>query len=1435
MPINNLWQIRKGTSSEWSNVNPILSSGEPGFDYTINILKIGDGITPWSGLYPVNSFNPYLSAITGYELLSISKDTFTVNPGYLTGNLEVYFNGFKLLDGYDYTANNGSTFTLSSPGASGDVVEWVGLNGYAQYAQVYHNHIISDISGLQTALDAKQPSGIYASGIHYHSSADITDFNSSVSGLIPSFSGTSGVTITNGGTSYIFSLTDPTIQLADITDLSIDARSFLSNSSSNNLLTLITNETGSGVLVFNDSPSFTGIPTVPTAPSGTNSSQIASTSFVRTEISNLVNSAPSTLDTLNELAIALGNDANFATTITNSLAGKAAISGAIFTGPVTIPSGTGNFNILTVNDTPVSTSGHTHTSSQITDFNSSVSGLLPVKDIIAGSDISVSSTSGIYTISNTMTSVETSASVVTTVFNKTGASIPKMTAVYINGGQGDLPTIQKALATADISSAGTYGITYEAIDNMSSGRVIVLGALTGLNTDQFNPTAPAGDVNGSVVYLSPTVSGGLTTNKPYAPYHIVAMGTIVRTHQNEGVIEVRVQNGYELEELHNVAVTGAINGQFLQYNGVSGLWIPSSSGNFTTLQLNGTTVSVTGHTHTSSDITDFNTSVSGLLPTIANSGDNRILTSTGSSVGINAEANLTFDGTLLNVVGGGSFSSQTVFASGTAASPGISIVGDTDTGIGQLSANGTNSLSIMTSGVERVTINSAGNIGIGTSSPNAKLEIQGSSGVYTRLGTTSSSFYVVHNGTTDTFLYTQEASPLRIGTSATERLRITSGGNLEIKSNAGNISTLFTYNENGGELVHYDDAQVAATLLDQCNNQTRLLELINGSDLLLGLGGSNTTGSVRFMRAGFSEIMRINSSGNIGIGSSTNNDNIRTRLQVCGPDADDDPSLGSGTGALLVTNSDSAYGMQFGVSSDGVGWIQQGRVDGTATAYNLLLNPVGGNVGIGTSPSVRLHISRDTADIFRLQNTAANGGTWDFKVGGGGFQNKNLIITRRTDGVDSADLIINNTGNVGIAAEPVADYKLFVNGGLRSDSATAYPSIIGIKSLTNTSTGTNLESATYGYTTTNGSYALQGLVANIYHKIDSGRTNSASAITFVNNNLRNFALTNDAGTIAAIVGIYNQFGHYNNSAVSPTTTDAIGFNSLFWRMTGTITNAYDIYCQDISSGATVTNRWGIYVAHTGKNFFAGNVGIGAASTSAPEVLSVMQDNNGGRTSILIDNLDQRLKMSCYYQAGVGQYAEIQGFNNAENDYTGLVLNRLGGSVGVGVVPNHRFDVRGSGTTSATVSFHVANSTPTSLFYTRDDGAINTGTAAVSPYNNVTGTAANVVVGSDGFLYRSTSSLRYKTQINDATHGLNEVLKLRSVTFKSQNDGNKIFGGLIAEEVDSAGLTEFVQYDSENRPDAIHYSNMVSLLIKAIQEQQTQINELKNRLSALEGA
>jgi len=86
------------------------------------------------------------------------------------------------------------------------------------------------------------------------------------------------------------------------------------------------------------SPALTGTPTAPTATAGTNTTQIATTAFVRTELSNLVDAAPSALDTLNELAAALGDDANFSSTITTALGLKAPLASPTFTGTVVLPS-----------------------------------------------------------------------------------------------------------------------------------------------------------------------------------------------------------------------------------------------------------------------------------------------------------------------------------------------------------------------------------------------------------------------------------------------------------------------------------------------------------------------------------------------------------------------------------------------------------------------------------------------------------------------------------------------------------------------------------------------------------------------------------------------------------------------------------------------------------------------------------------------------------------------------------------------------------------------------------------------------------------------------------------------------------------------------------------------------------------------------------------
>jgi hypothetical protein len=350
------------------------------------------------------------------------------------------------------------------------------------YASSNHQHIITDVSGLQSALNNKQASGNYAASIHTHLSSDITDFASAVNTYAPPTIDasllTSGVLSDSRLSTNIVRITDvrlsdsrtPLSHTHNVSEVSGLQTALDSKQASGSYAALSHTHTASNITDFNSSvsglvsgiyaplssPTLTGVPLTPTASSGTNTNQIASTSFVRNEISNLVASAPSTLDTLNELATALGNDPNFATTITNSLANKAALAGASFTGAISSPSGSFTSS-LKVNNTDVSLSGHghnvsdisglqtsldgkqpsgsyanlshnhliadvsglqtsldskqpsgnyaasshSHISSDITDFNSSVSGLLPVKDVIPGTNITVTSSSGIYTINST--------------------------------------------------------------------------------------------------------------------------------------------------------------------------------------------------------------------------------------------------------------------------------------------------------------------------------------------------------------------------------------------------------------------------------------------------------------------------------------------------------------------------------------------------------------------------------------------------------------------------------------------------------------------------------------------------------------------------------------------------------------------------------------------------------------------------------------------------------------------------------------------------------------------------------------------------------------------------------------------------------------------------------------------------------------------------
>lgn len=150
------------------------------------------------------------------------------------------------------------------------------------------------------------------------------------------------------------------------------------------------------------------------------------------------------------------------------------------------------------------------------------------------------------------------------VRNNSGATIVKGTIVYINGATGNKPTIAKALATSDATSAQTYGVVQADISNNADGNIVVIGDVENLDTSSVT--------EGTQLYLSGTTAGAYTTTKPYAPIHLVYVAVVLRSHPTLGIIGVKIQNGYEMDELHNVSAQSPSNNDGLFYNTTTSLW-----------------------------------------------------------------------------------------------------------------------------------------------------------------------------------------------------------------------------------------------------------------------------------------------------------------------------------------------------------------------------------------------------------------------------------------------------------------------------------------------------------------------------------------------------------------------------------------------------------------------------------------------------------------------------------------------------------------------------------------------------------------------------------------------------------------------------------------------------------------------------------------------
>lgn len=429
MAVQTLIQIRRGTASQWTSANTTLSAGEWGYETDTGRIKIGDGITAWSSL----------------DYATITPDSFSQGTGIgLT------------------TGTNGSTLSIAVTGISSSLVtdfnsavEAIVATGSLNVENIMDIVGTGLVGASGIGIDYQDNSNQIVISVTGIQSGQINNFDSGVSGLLPSVTGGSGISVDFSNNIYSISLSDPTIQTSDITDF-VDA----------------VNDRVDDLLVGGSNVSITYVDN--------------------------------------------GND-------TSS---------------------------LTIDVTGVALSGHTHTSSNITDFNSSVSGLLPITDLTEGTGIGITNVGTDFTISVTgipSSLVSDFSTAVSNIVDTTLAAGTGIALVYNSG------TNELTIATTGVSYVGHTHSLSEVTDVTASAAEV----------NYLDGSTPGTGVAGKAVVLDSNLNitniGSITTTGNITVGgDLVVQGTT--TTVNSTVVEIG-------DNIVRVNTSGLNTGGFEVYTG----------------------------------------------------------------------------------------------------------------------------------------------------------------------------------------------------------------------------------------------------------------------------------------------------------------------------------------------------------------------------------------------------------------------------------------------------------------------------------------------------------------------------------------------------------------------------------------------------------------------------------------------------------------------------------------------------------------------------------------------------------------------------------------------------------------------------------------------------------------------------------------------------
>jgi hypothetical protein len=374
----------------------------------------------------------------------------------------------------------------------------------------------------------------------------------------------------------------------------------------------------------------------------------------------------------------------------------------------------------------------------------------------------------------------------------------------------------------------------------------------------------------------------------------------------------------------------------------------------------------------------------------------------------------------------------------------------------------------------------------------------------------------------------------------------------------------------------------------------------------------------------------------------------------------------------------------------------------------------------------------------------------------------------------------------------------------------------------------------------------------VNNRVGIGTTSPSAALSVVGAatfsssvSATNATFTNTSGgsTTSALRLSNNSASAGSGSRLEFHTTDAV-FNAIDGvRTTGG--SGGELRFWTMNSSGTLTQNMTITSG--------GNVGIGNTSN-----IGKLDINTGANTNIVISNDSTDTAYNIISLNGTrtkGSYAGIAGGGSGDNNLYlnsgsdvvvqtgGSLTARMritsGGNVGIGMTgyTDTRLTARGVDSSSSNYALTIQNGSPSTIFYIRNDGLINLGTAAYSPFNYDT-TGRTPILQSNGHFGYLSSTRESKTNIQQLSD-ISWLYKLNAVSFNYRKKDDEMnyteefneekWYGLIADEVEKVNedlVFYNIKEDGTKQLAGVEYNKIIAALIKSSQEQQAQIEELK---------